>query len=81
VKSRVVELPLARKLRFMREYQLPAGDAEVFKNDVLLGDDFEIAVKNIPSQTQGEQRTKLIKLTANLIDQIAFTTANGRKSY
>jgi aspartyl-tRNA(Asn)/glutamyl-tRNA(Gln) amidotransferase subunit B len=67
VKSRVVELPLARKLRFMREYQLPAGDAEVFKNDVLLGDDFEIAVKNIPSQTQGEQRTKLIKLTANLI--------------
>ena len=29
VKSRVVELPLARKQRFMRDYQLPAGDAEV----------------------------------------------------
>jgi aspartyl-tRNA(Asn)/glutamyl-tRNA(Gln) amidotransferase subunit B len=36
-----VELPLARKQRFMRDYQLPAGDAEVFKNDVTLGDYFE----------------------------------------
>jgi aspartyl-tRNA(Asn)/glutamyl-tRNA(Gln) amidotransferase subunit B len=41
VKARVVELPLARKRRFMRDYQLPAGDAEVFKNDVPLGDYFE----------------------------------------
>jgi aspartyl-tRNA(Asn)/glutamyl-tRNA(Gln) amidotransferase subunit B len=41
VQQRVVELPLARKQRFMREYQLPAGDAEVFKNDVPLGDYFE----------------------------------------
>jgi len=37
VKSRVVELPLARKQRFMREYQLPAPDAESFVNDVPLG--------------------------------------------
>jgi aspartyl-tRNA(Asn)/glutamyl-tRNA(Gln) amidotransferase subunit B len=36
-----VELPLARKQRFMREYQLPAGDAEAFKNDVALGNYFE----------------------------------------
>jgi aspartyl-tRNA(Asn)/glutamyl-tRNA(Gln) amidotransferase subunit B len=41
VKSRVVELPLARKQRFMRDYGLPASDAEVFKNDVPLGDYFE----------------------------------------
>jgi aspartyl-tRNA(Asn)/glutamyl-tRNA(Gln) amidotransferase subunit B len=41
VKSRVVELPLARKQRFMREYQLPAPDAETFVNDVPLGDYFE----------------------------------------
>ncbi|HEU5396758.1 MAG TPA: Asp-tRNA(Asn)/Glu-tRNA(Gln) amidotransferase subunit GatB [Verrucomicrobiae bacterium] len=41
VSARVVELPLARKQRFMRDYQLPAGDAEAFKNDVLLGDYFE----------------------------------------
>jgi aspartyl-tRNA(Asn)/glutamyl-tRNA(Gln) amidotransferase subunit B len=41
VQQRVVELPLARKQRFIREYQLPAGDAEVFKNDVALGNYFE----------------------------------------
>ena len=41
VKSRVVELPLARKQRFMRDYQLPAGDAEVFKNNIKLGNEFE----------------------------------------
>jgi aspartyl-tRNA(Asn)/glutamyl-tRNA(Gln) amidotransferase subunit B len=41
VRRRMVELPLARKRRFMREYQLPAGDAEAFKNDVPLGDYFE----------------------------------------
>jgi aspartyl-tRNA(Asn)/glutamyl-tRNA(Gln) amidotransferase subunit B len=41
VKSRVVELPLARKQRLMRDYQLPAGDAEVFKSNVELGNYFE----------------------------------------
>ena len=41
VRQRVVELPLARKQRFIRDYQLPAGDAEVFKNDVALGNYFE----------------------------------------
>jgi aspartyl-tRNA(Asn)/glutamyl-tRNA(Gln) amidotransferase subunit B len=45
VKSRVVELPLARKLRFMRDYQLPAPDAETFVNDVQLGDYFEPIAK------------------------------------
>jgi aspartyl-tRNA(Asn)/glutamyl-tRNA(Gln) amidotransferase subunit B len=45
VKSRVVELPLARKQRFMREYQLPAPDAETFVNDVPLGNYFEGVAK------------------------------------
>jgi aspartyl-tRNA(Asn)/glutamyl-tRNA(Gln) amidotransferase subunit B len=45
VSARVVELPLARKQRFMRDYQLPAGDAEVFKNDVPLGNYFEPIAK------------------------------------
>ena len=45
VQKRVVELPLARKQRFMRDYQLPAGDAEVFKNDVALGNYFEPVAK------------------------------------
>jgi len=41
VKSRVIELPLTRKQRFMRDYQIPAGDAEVFKSNVTLGNYFE----------------------------------------
>jgi len=41
VKSRAVELPLARKQRFIQDYGIPAGDAEVFKNDVALGNYFE----------------------------------------
>src|ERR1051326_5669345 len=41
VKSRMVELPLARKQRFMRDYQLPAGDAQTFVWDVPLGNYFE----------------------------------------
>ncbi|HEX3856489.1 MAG TPA: Asp-tRNA(Asn)/Glu-tRNA(Gln) amidotransferase subunit GatB [Verrucomicrobiae bacterium] len=45
VKSRVVELPLARKQRFMRDYQLPAPDAETFVNDVPLGNYFEAIAK------------------------------------
>ena len=45
VKSRVVELPLARKQRFMRDYGLPASDAETFKNDVPLGNYFEPIAK------------------------------------
>jgi aspartyl-tRNA(Asn)/glutamyl-tRNA(Gln) amidotransferase subunit B len=41
VRLRLVELPLARKQRFMRDYGLPASDAETFKNDVPLGNYFE----------------------------------------
>jgi aspartyl-tRNA(Asn)/glutamyl-tRNA(Gln) amidotransferase subunit B len=41
VKSREVELPLARKQRFMRDYQLPAADAQTFVWDVPLGNYFE----------------------------------------
>jgi aspartyl-tRNA(Asn)/glutamyl-tRNA(Gln) amidotransferase subunit B len=45
-KARVVELPLARKQRFMRDYQLPATDAQTFVWDVPLGDYFESIVKH-----------------------------------
>ncbi|HTI98035.1 MAG TPA: Asp-tRNA(Asn)/Glu-tRNA(Gln) amidotransferase subunit GatB [Dongiaceae bacterium] len=41
VKAHVIELPLARKQRLMRDYALPAGDAEVFKSNVALGNYFE----------------------------------------
>src|SRR5438445_2275982 len=41
VRKRMVELPLARKQRFMRDYQLPASDAQTFVWDVPLGNYFE----------------------------------------
>ncbi len=45
VKTRLVELPLVRKQRLMRDFQIPAGDAEVFKSNVTLGSYFETAAK------------------------------------
>ena len=57
VQARVVELPLARKQRFMRDYQLPASDAETFKNDVPLGAYFERLAK----------QTKNAKAVANWV--------------
>ncbi len=45
VSARVVELPLARKQRFIRDYQLPPADAETFVNDVPLGNYFEPIAK------------------------------------
>jgi aspartyl-tRNA(Asn)/glutamyl-tRNA(Gln) amidotransferase subunit B len=41
VKKHVVELPLAKKQRLMRQYQLPAPDAQTFTWDRPLGDYFE----------------------------------------
>jgi len=41
ISKRVVELPLARKQRFMRDYQLPASDAQAFVWDLPLGTYFE----------------------------------------
>ena len=45
IRDRVPEMPLARKQRFVQEYGLPAGDAEVFKNDLALGDFFEATAR------------------------------------
>src|SRR5271165_5356899 len=44
VKARMVELPLTRKQRFIKDYQLPDGDAQTFVWDVPLGSYFEKAV-------------------------------------
>ncbi|MBI3415254.1 MAG: Asp-tRNA(Asn)/Glu-tRNA(Gln) amidotransferase subunit GatB [Verrucomicrobia bacterium] len=46
VKQRLVELPLERKQRFMSTYQLPAGDARAFVDDVPLGNYFEQATRD-----------------------------------
>jgi aspartyl-tRNA(Asn)/glutamyl-tRNA(Gln) amidotransferase subunit B len=42
VRRRVVELPLARKQRFIREYKLPSSDAQTLVWDRPLGDLFEV---------------------------------------
>jgi aspartyl-tRNA(Asn)/glutamyl-tRNA(Gln) amidotransferase subunit B len=67
VKSRAVELPLARKQRFVKDYSLPISDAEVFKNNVELGNQFEKGVQQISKEAQGETKAKQVKLVANLI--------------
>ena len=45
VSKRVVELPLARKQRFIKDYQLPGPDAQTFVWDVPLGNYFEVVTK------------------------------------
>jgi aspartyl-tRNA(Asn)/glutamyl-tRNA(Gln) amidotransferase subunit B len=57
VSQRVVELPLAKKQRLMRQYQLPGPDAQTFVWDRALGDYFE----------QIAARAKNPKAAANLI--------------
>jgi len=72
VKARVVELPLARKQRFMKDYGLPAPDAETFKNDVPLGNYFEGIAK----------QSKNAKAVANWIInnlRAKLTEANNRE--
>jgi aspartyl-tRNA(Asn)/glutamyl-tRNA(Gln) amidotransferase subunit B len=79
VRSRVVELPLARKQRFMRDYQLPAPDAETFKNDVPLGDYFERIAggsnnpKALANWVINNLRAKLAETNANaVVEQAAM---------
>jgi aspartyl-tRNA(Asn)/glutamyl-tRNA(Gln) amidotransferase subunit B len=46
VRSRVVELPLAKKRRFIEAYQLPPQDAQTFVDDAPLGKYFETAANS-----------------------------------
>ncbi|HEV2320311.1 MAG TPA: Asp-tRNA(Asn)/Glu-tRNA(Gln) amidotransferase subunit GatB [Verrucomicrobiae bacterium] len=79
VSARVVELPLARKRRFMRDYQLPAGDAEAFKNDVALGNYFEPIAKQsknpkaVANWVINNLRAKLAQLAAQAADAFVET--------
>ncbi len=78
VETRVVELPLARKQRLMREYQLPAGDAEVFKSNVELGNYFEGIAKQaknpkaVANWVINNLQAKLAEATAKLVADRAF---------
>ncbi len=74
VSKRVVELPLARKTRFMTAYQLPAPDAETFVNDVPLGKYFESAIagaknpKAIANWVINNLRAKITETQTTLAD-------------
>jgi aspartyl-tRNA(Asn)/glutamyl-tRNA(Gln) amidotransferase subunit B len=71
VSKRVVELPLARKQRFMRDYQLPASDAQTFVWDVPLGGYFETIAR----------QTKNPKAVANwVINNLRAKTAESHTS-
>jgi aspartyl-tRNA(Asn)/glutamyl-tRNA(Gln) amidotransferase subunit B len=74
VSRRVVELPLARKRRFMTAYQLPASDAQTFVWDVPLGAYFEKAVagaknpKAVANWIINNLRAKLTEAHTGLAD-------------
>jgi len=74
IKSRVVELPLARKQRLMREYQLPASDAQTFVWDVPLGNYFEGIAKRarnpktLANWIINNLRAKLTETQSTLVD-------------
>jgi aspartyl-tRNA(Asn)/glutamyl-tRNA(Gln) amidotransferase subunit B len=83
VKSRVVELPLARKQRFIRDYGLPAPDAETFKNDVPLGDYFERIAKQsknakaVANWVINNLRARLTERNKFIAEQIACQSRPG----
>jgi aspartyl-tRNA(Asn)/glutamyl-tRNA(Gln) amidotransferase subunit B len=74
VRNRLVELPLARKQRFMRDYHLPASDAQTFVDDVPLGDYFESIVreaknpKTVANWVINNLRAKLSESGSSLAD-------------
>jgi aspartyl-tRNA(Asn)/glutamyl-tRNA(Gln) amidotransferase subunit B len=74
VKARVVELPLARKKRFMTTYQLPKSDAQTFVDDVPLGAYFErvaalsVNPKAVANWVINNLRAKLTEYGTSLAD-------------
>lgn len=77
VRARAVELPLARKHRFITQYQLPASAAEVFKNDVPLGNYFSRAAegaknpKAVANWVINNLRAKLAE-SSQTVDDLKF---------
>ena len=84
VRKRVVELPLARKRRFMAHYQLPAPDAQTFVDDVPLGAYFEKAAqgvqnpKTIANWVINNLRARMTESSTTL-DQLKFDPADISK--
>jgi aspartyl-tRNA(Asn)/glutamyl-tRNA(Gln) amidotransferase subunit B len=79
VSKRVVELPLARKLRFIKNYQLPATDAQTFVWDVPLGTFFEKAVagaknpKAVANWVINNLRAKLTEYNDRISKEVAMS--------
>jgi len=75
VKSRITELPVEKRNRFKKEYNLPETDIEVLIKNKNLSEFFENTVSELDSwdelehlnRPESEHRTKLVKLTANYI--------------
>ena len=95
VHARMVELPLARKQRFMRDYQLPATDAQTFVDDRPLGHFFEAAVRgarnpkavanwvinNLRAQmTQAQASIETLKIRPADIQQLVGLVESGKIS-
>jgi len=78
VRARLVELPLSRKQRFMRDYQLPASDAETFKNDKPLADFYERLASQSPHKKALanwviNNLRALMSATGTGLDQLRFS--------
>jgi len=77
VKSRMVELPLGRKTRIIREYQLPSSDAQAFMWDLKLAEYFERIAKRstnpktVANWVINNLRAKLSEEHTNYLDWIA----------
>ncbi len=68
VKSRVVELPLARKQRLMRTYKLTSAQAEVIKNNLGADNFFEKCGAEILAQNSPEsEKANTLRAIANLL--------------
>jgi aspartyl-tRNA(Asn)/glutamyl-tRNA(Gln) amidotransferase subunit B len=80
VKKRIVELPLAKKQRLIRDYALPASDAQTFVWDVPLGEYFEQVAplsnnpKAVANWVINNLRAKLTETQTTLAD-LKFKTS------
>jgi aspartyl-tRNA(Asn)/glutamyl-tRNA(Gln) amidotransferase subunit B len=71
VRARLVELPLARKQRFIQSYQIPPQDAQTFADNVKLGNYFEQIAK----------RSQNPKAVANLLINDLVATIKGENLF
>lgn len=78
LRSRLPELPDARRARFMQEYGLSAQDANVLTEDKALGDYFE-QVMAVPARSPARDIKARAKAAANLVlnDVVRLLKANN----